>query len=179
MVPFLVFSIFGHLADCTHKAIVGDFCSGDLMLYPIKSALLQGAVNGNLPLWFLPSLLAVQLLYGSLQRKIKDEWICLLGLAVAYIVYWFGWHKPLYVGNVSLGLFAYSMGHLLRDKQYKFSILLLALAIYMVTFVIQPAFIDFRMNYLAAGYYPLAVMFGLSGCVLVNNLFKRLSLRIR
>lgn len=178
MVPFVVFSIVGHLADCVHKIAMSDFCWMDLMLAPVKCVLAIGAVGGNLPLWFLPSLLAVQLAYAFLHRKIRDEWICMLGFVVAYLTYSQGWHKPLYVGNIALGLVAYSMGHLLRDKQYERTILLVCLATYVVTFIIQPSFIDIRANELASGYYPLAVLFGISGCLLINNLFRRLPFRL-
>lgn len=178
LIPFVIFSILGHLLECVHWIVLDDFSLEKLILLPVKSILLSGSCNGNLPLWFLPTLLAVQILYNLLHRKIRDECICLLGFIVVYTIYLMGWHRPLYVGNIALGLLAYAMGHLMREKQYKNAILLISLVTYSITLAIQSSFIDFRMNDLASGYYPLAIVFGLSGCVLINNLFQRLSLRI-
>ena len=147
---------------------------------PIKSILLRGSIWGNSPLWFLLSLFIVQLLYALLCRRLRGGWICLLGFVVACLAYHFGSTKPMYVANVGLGLLAYSMGHLLRGSQYKLSFFVAAVIVYAVTYVFQyPAFIDFYSNSLWSGCYPLAVLFGLSGSVVVNNIFKRFPLRAR
>ncbi len=179
LIPFVVFGLLGHLLDCVKYAVADKLCFENVLLLPIKCLLNLGTIGGNLPLWFLSSLLAVQLLYAFLHRHIRDEWICLLGFAVAFLTYWQGWHRPVFVGNIALGLLAYSMGHRLRDNQYERSILLLSLATFIVTFIIQPSFIDVRANELTSGYYPLAVLFGLSGCVFINNLFKKFPFNIR
>lgn len=179
MVPFVAFSVIGHFVECVHKVGIGELGWADMIWSPLKCLLAIGAVGGNLPLWFLPSLLAVQLLYALLHRKLCDDWIGILGFVVAYLTFLMEWHKPLYVGNIALGLFAYSMGHRLKDKQYEFSLFLLSLVTYVTAFAIQSSFIDFRMNDLVSGYYPLAVLFGLSGCILINNLFRKFSLRLK
>ena len=139
-----------------------------------------GYDGGNVPLWFLLSLFIVQLLYALLCRRLRDGWICLLGFVVACLTYHFGLTKPQYIGNVGLGLLAYSMGHLLKDNQYKLFFFVAAVVVYTVTYVFQyPAFIDVFPNTLSSGCYPLAVLFGLSGCVVANNIFKRFPLRAR
>ena len=180
LVPFVVFTIVGHLVECTLDLVVGKFSWLHFLFGPIKYALLRGTDWGNLPLWFLLSLFIVQLLYALLCRRLRDGWICLLGFVVACLTYHFGLTKPLYVANVGLGLLAYSMGHYLKDNQYKLSFFAAAVVVYTVTYVFQyPNFIDFWVNSLSSGCYPLAVLFGLSGCVVANNIFKRFPFRVR
>ncbi len=179
MVPFAVFSVIGHLFTCVHMWFTGDYNWMHYILSPIKGLLLSEAVGGNLALWFLPSLLCVQLLYSALYRKMRNEWIVAIAFVAALLTHNLSYPVPLYVGNVPLGLLAYSMGHLMRDVQFRKDTFLLSLIVYVVIFVIQPENIDFRVNYFSKGIYPIAIMFGLSGCVVINNLFKRLSVSFR
>ena len=175
MVPFAVFSLLGHLSMIIHMYVSGDHWWVHYILSPIKSLLLNGAVEGNIPLWFLPSLLCVQLLYAFMHPKMRDEWICLLNIGVAYLTFKLDLHYPTYIGNVALGLFAYSIGHRLKDVQYSRKLFIIATVSYLTIYFIQPYSIDLRVNYLFMGYYPLAVLFNLFGCVLINNLFKTIS----
>ena len=99
MVPFIVFSLVGHLLECVKMFIEGDTNWAHYILSPIKQVMLSGAVGGNMALWFLPSLLAVQLLYTWLHKHVRDEWIVLLSLAIAYALHAMDISKPLYIGN--------------------------------------------------------------------------------
>lgn len=59
--------------------VEGDTNWVHYVLTPIKQILLSGSLAGNLPLWFLPSLLAVQLIYAELHKKLQDAWIIIIG----------------------------------------------------------------------------------------------------
>lgn len=179
MVPFLVFSILGHIVDLIHKFMIGELQRYDFVWIPTKNILSLGALYGNLPLWFLPTLLAVQLLYACMRRKIRYECICLISILIAFLTYKMGWHKPLYVGNIALGLFVYTIGYRLRETQYRNTLFVVSLVIFIIIYFSQLVMIDFRQNVLSSGNYLLAVAFGLTGCVVINNLFLRFPLHSR
>lgn len=144
---------------------------------PIASMILAGSINGNAPLWFLLSLLGVQLLFnGLVGHKCSPLLIFWGGLILAFLIYlWKCKYCPLYLGNMSLGLSCYSMGYLLRDKQFDRRLLAICLLIYLLS-LLYPMRIDFRYNRLVSpeGIYLLGVAFSLAGCIVINNFFKKI-----
>lgn len=178
MVPYVVYSMIGYVLKCVQLLVGGDHDWVHYVLSPVKQIVLEGAVSGNMALWFLPSLLAVQALYALLRRRLGDVWIVIAGLLVAYMLYAVGFHKPLYVANIPLGLSVYGFGHLMRNVQYEKSVFALTGIAYLAIMLMMRSTIDFRTNMLHGGNYPVAVLFALSGCVVINNLFKRMPFRI-
>lgn len=108
----------------------------------------------------------------------RDEWIVLIGLTIAYSVFIFEIKRPFYLGNIPLGLAVYSFGHLLKTKQYTRLIFILALLVYLVTLFLHPYSLDFRANRIGNGYYLIAVISSLAGCILINNIFKNIPFEI-
>ena len=143
------------------------------VLSPFKQIILLGALSGNLALWFLPSLLAVQLLYTRLHKHVRDEWIVLLSLSIAYALYAMDISKPLYIGNVSLGLAVFAFGHAMRELQYKSLLLVLCGIVYLLLLMLSVGSIDFRLNGVGKDSYLLPVLFSLCGCIVINNLFRK------
>ena len=178
MIPFIVFSLVGHLLQCVKMFMEGDTNLVHYILSPIKQVVLSGSVGGNLPLWFLPSLLAVQLMYTWLYKYVRDEWIVLLSLTVAYALHAMNVSKPLYIGNVSLGLVIFAFGHVMRELQYKRMVLVLCGIVYLLLLILSVGSIDFRVNGVGKESYLLPVMFSLCGCIVINNLFRKGQWRI-
>lgn len=148
------------------------------VLSPIKQVVLSGSVGGNLPLWFLPSLLAVQLMYTYLHKYVRDEWIVLLSLAVAYELHAMDINNLLYIGNVSLGLAVFAFGHAMRELQYKRLVFVLCGIVYLLLLILSVGSIDFRANGVGKESYMLPVFFSLCGCIVINNLFRKGQWRI-
>lgn len=178
MVPFVVFSLVGHLLQCVMMFMEGDTNWVHYLFSPIKQIMLSGSVGGNLPLWFLPSLLAVQLMYTWLHKYLRDEWILLLSMAIAYALHAMNVSKPLYIGNVSLGLAVFAIGHALRELQYKRMVFVLCGIVYLLLLILSVGSIDFRVNGVGKESYLLPVMFSLCGCIVINNLFRKGQWRI-
>lgn len=178
MVPYVVYSMIGYVLKCVQLLVGGDHDWAHYVLSPVKQIVLEGAVSGNMALWFLPSLLAVQALYALLRKRLGDVWIVTVGLLVAYMLYAIGFHKPLYVANIPLGLSVYGFGHLMRNVQYEKSVFALTGIAYLAIMLMMRSTIDFRTNMLHGDNYPVAVLFALSGCVVINNLFKRMPFRV-
>ena len=178
MVPFMVFSLVGHLLQCVKLFMEGDTNWVHYILSPIKQIMLSGSVGGNLPLWFLPSLLAVQLMYTWLQKYVRDEWIVLMSLTVAYALHAMDISKPSYIGNASLGLAVFAIGHVMRELQYKRLVFVLCGIVYLLLLILSVGSIDFRANGVGKESYMLPVLFSLCGCIVINNLFQKGQWRI-
>ena len=178
MIPFIVFSLVGHLMQCVKLFMEGDTNWVHYILSPIKQIILSGSLGGNLPLWFLPSLLAVQLMYTWLHKYVRDEWIVLLSLTVAYALHAMNVSKPLYIGNVSLGLAIFAFGHVMREPQYKRLVFVLCGIVYLLLLILSVGSIDFRANGMGKESYMLPVLFSLNGCVVINNWFRKGQWRI-
>lgn len=84
----------------------------------------------------------------------------------------FNLHVPFYIGNVFHGLFFYAIGFYLKSRQFNTTIFLLSI-IGVVLNVVYPSKIDFRANDLCSGHYLVAIVYELSGCIFINNVFHR------
>lgn len=173
MVPYVVYSIIGHILNCIRKVMMGDCNWIHYVLSPFKQIALEGAISGNAPLWFLPTLLIVQLLYTKMSQILRDEYIIILSLCTAWALFVFKITQPLYLGNIALGVAVYAVGHFMKNLQFKNMTLVLSLVLYFIVLLFVPSRIDFHTNDCGKGYYWLAIVFSLSGCVVVNNLFKK------
>ena len=167
-----MFSIIGHILECVKIFMEGDTYWVHYVLSPIKQILLSGSLGGNLPLWFLPSLLAVQLLYTKMHKLMRDEWIVVLSLIVAYTLYSLNICKPLYFGNVSLGLSVFAFGHVMREFQYKREVFIIASIIYLTLIFLAVGSIDFRSNGADKDGYLLPVLFSMCGCIVITKTFR-------
>lgn len=176
LLTFVVYSFIGYVVDCLGKYISGDREWEHYILVPIKDLLLRGSISGNLPLWFLFSLYCVQVIFNELYiRQFRPIYIFYGGLLLASLAYNLGLKYPYYLSTVSLGLAAYSFGYTFREWQYTKKCLFISSALYLVIFILYPSFIDFRDNSLNdGGNYMLAVVFSLSGCIVFNNIFRKL-----
>lgn len=157
----------------------GDFNWMHYVLSPIKSILLNGSTLGNFPLWFLLSLLAVQLIFNYLSKKVNVWLIVILGFSIAYGLNVLGKNLPLYFANVPLGIASYGLGYKLKETQYRFGVFALACVVFVVILSFFYSGFDFRTNQVTRGLYQVACLYAVSGCIIINYLFARLKIRIR
>ena len=175
--PFVIFSILGYVIH-----IVSIFyLSGDrnwihYILTPMKELVLGGSVGGNDVLWFLTSLFMVQVLFNELMVwKIKIPYVAIGGFIIAYLCHILHIDKPAYLANVALGISMYSLGYLWGKKQFTAKLSTFAAFIYISVMLFHPSHIDLRTNALYGnGIYFLAIVFSLSGCIVINNVFHHL-----
>ena len=180
--PYIFYSLLGIVFN------VALFCFNNcgIVAYIKEQCLsylyMTGAVDGNLPLWFLPSLFLVLILYNyKEENNISDKWLAIVAMIWFYIVVlikWFVKHNggifpvPYFFINVPLGLFFFIIGN--RAKKRNFTILLYGI-IYAVSLYFLPVQFDFRTGdapelYMIFAYIPCAI----SGIVLFNYLFKHI-----
>lgn len=70
------------------------------------------------------------------------------------------------------GLAFYTLGYWLKDKQFNRYLLVIALSLFVLKFLFF-AFMDFRGNNTDGGNYLLCIAYELSGCIVVNNVFRK------
>lgn len=83
----------------------------------IESVVCRGAVETNMPLWFLLSLFIVQLM-ASLFRYTIGVLMC-IGVAIPLLGFTFNSHCPYWIYNSCIGLFFYALGLYYREHNIK------------------------------------------------------------
>ena len=139
--------------------------------------------------WFLLALFVVRLTFSIIIKKRYTNLIPIASVIVAYLLYIisvkndygyilelgkhaFRLHIPFYIGNWFHGMFFYFMGFVLKEKQFYRVLFILSILVFLVKFF-NPAQIDFRANDTHGSNYMLAVIYELSGCIIINNVFKK------
>lgn len=187
LVPYLIFLLFGLLLDFIIRFINNE----NLTVILIKETFFcskSAVVASTAASWFLLSLFAVRLLFNYLEKKVSP-FILTGGLLFAtygiYLIQCYvgsfhmqygGYHEsyfiPDWMGNICHGLLLYCLGYYLKEKQFDKVVFIPALLLFVLKFFI-PAGINFRYNDAFDGPYLLAVIYGIAGCIVFNNLFKR------
>ena len=116
-----------------------------------------------------PILIGIAVLMAWLiyELSVKAQWYYPLSIGSHH----FQLHIPFYVGNMFHGLAFYALGSWLGEKQFARSVFILAMIVFLVKFV-YPAGMDFRANDTEGDNYFLCVVYELSGCIVINNIFK-------
>ena len=66
----------------------------------------------------------------------------------------------------------------MRELQYKRMVLVLCGIVYLLLLILSVGSIDFRVNGVGKESYLLPVLFSLCGCIVINNLFRKVQWRI-
>lgn len=178
IIPFGIFSLLG-----TCVASVLYFLQHNLHINflwsPFKYLWQGGFILGNEPLWFLLSLAATKIIVSAIAKNRRSMIVVsVLGIILAYILFLSKANTPLWIANISAGLFFYICGYLLKDFQYKYNFLLaLSFLIFIIVAIIYPSNYVAVYN-VAVGSFPLAILTSLAGCVLINSLFRRFNFNI-
>lgn len=191
LVPYLFFNFLGLLCEAYFKILL----DGPSVF--LKNRLLEIVNESTLfavgPCWFLISLFVVRVVFHiCIKYRIVPGIIIVVSFIIAYLVYICSYKPgfsdllqfgnghslnlqvPFYLGNMSLGLMCYSLGYVLRDKQYSKWIFLSATLLFILKFFVWAEF-DFRLDNTLNTNYFLAVVYGISGCIFFNNLFRRIA----
>ena len=121
ILPYLTFSALALLVSLgTHAILEGaegiKHVIGEIPVY-IKR---EGALVCNAPLWFLPTLFAVRVLFSAGRwMRIPAPVLAAVGLACGYGLYRADLPIGLYWGNTALGLCFFALGYALKKIQSK------------------------------------------------------------
>ena len=172
--PYVAFSIVGYAVYCVVLWARGD---RDLVHYTLsiaKGILLAGSYGGALHLWFLVTLFAVKVFSPIIVDKCKLVGVIacgLIGCACAYVGAGQLKLQPYYAFSFFPAMFFYGLGHTLKERQYGKWAAGLSAAVFVASFA-YPSMVDFRVNHLTSGAYPLFLLYSLAGIVVFNNTAK-------
>lgn len=160
-VPYVVFSIVGYIVWIIRQLVVLDYNRQTFIIDPINELLYTGTLPGNVALWFLPSLLATQLIFHILiTGGAKPLFVLFVCISITTILYYTKSEFPYYCANIPLGLAAYSFGYMIREYQYNVTLFCVASICYMGILIFIPSVINFRENdMIGNGNYFLAIFF--------------------
>lgn len=189
LVPFVLFLLLGLLLDGwiqSTKSIdfnVVSFIKGEIVTFLLQSILWPTGAS-----WFLLSLFVARIGFNVLHKRIHPIIITIVFVCIAYAIYIMNCHgwgflipghnlhldiPTFYMGNMCHGLAVYSLGYYLKEKQFDRIIIVIALTLFVLKYFI-PSEIDFRANNPSGTNFMLSVLYGMSGCVVINNIFKRI-----
>lgn len=184
LLPFYLFNFL-----CVFIPYVLKGANHDSILLSLRVLVVQESIPWCASLWFLLSLSIVRIVYLILCRKCRVSrlFICLCSLAMAFFMNRYSYSLsslavvknitpltiPSWTGNVFLGLFFYSLGDILRDRQFNSKVLLYASFALYAAHLCFPSYLDFRINSVIQGKYLVSVIMNLSGIIVFNNLFFR------
>lgn len=174
--PYLAFSIIGQIFWTIMMFVEGDRVLRHYMISPFNTLLAEGSLNGNLPLWFLFSLFAVLMCF-SLFKKNKLV-LCFIALLCALILHFTGVVKPYWIANICSGLFFFSIGYYLKERQYRFYLFAISLIATLTILLLLPSFVDMRSNALLYGNYVVWYIYSIAAIISINNIFKYLRIPI-
>lgn len=178
MIPFLKYSLLGHLFYCVIMWMDGDRNWIHYLLTPLKELLLGGAVIGNLPLWFLFSFFVVRVLGQLCLKDLKTVFLTFMVFyTLSNVLYYAGFEQPFWVVNICTGMAFYSLGHLMRQVQYHKAVVVLAFCVYVYFGISGLSLVDVRSHHLIRGVYVLYSLWALSGIILMNNIFRHIRIK--
>lgn len=126
--------------------------------------------------WFLLSLFVSRVCFNRLVATIHPLVITIGFIILAYCCYLlknnFISKFPFYIGNMCHGIAIYSLGFYFKEIQFNKCILTVSILLFLLRFFSR-AEIDFRINDPGQSNYIIAVINGIAGCIVFNNLFKR------
>lgn len=177
--PFCCFGLVGHILECLRLWQDGVNQLGPYIVTPVMQLVKQGSFYGNLPLWFLLTLFIVKVL--ACRYCQYRNWAIVVAIVVIFLSFLLNridLEYPYYLSNVLSGMFFYTMGCLLRQKQYSKMILLTSIIIYLIVGIICYTQVDMRSNRVSEGEYALWPLFSLSGIIILNNIFKLANVKV-
>lgn len=187
--PYLIFLLLGFVLDfivkyCkTPEFTFLPFFQEETITFITNSTLWPTASA-----WFILTLFIVRIVFNVLNHKVHPLVISVLFPCIAYGVYLLNSKTlgydfnltvfdskislpPFYLGNMCNGLALYSMGYYLKEKQFDKRIFAICLGLFVLKFFWYSG-IDFRANQPYGAHFLMAIVYGVSGSVVINNLFK-------
>lgn len=175
LIPYAVFTILGMIFLWIVKLIKGDTCWSEYVISPLVPLLKYGATSGNLALWFLLSLFFVYVVFYFTQSiDLKVNYVCFVAIIFAYLIYLLQIRYPAIISSVLIGLSFFSLGHVLREKQFDLKIFIPSLCTGIVLAIYNPSIVDVCSNLLLKGDYLTWVIYSIVSIIVINNIFKRI-----
>ena len=194
LVPYVVFLLLGFLCDVYLETLHDNPSSfSNFFKTKLWEIINKSTLEAAGPCWFLLSLFVVRIAFQLCTKyRFSPIIIAIASFFLAYFLYFccykyncsyllqwrngdeWNLHIPYYWGNMSLGLMCYSLGYVLREKQYSKWVFYISILLFIAKFFYK-ADIGFIKNDSYESNYLLAVVYGVTGCIVINNIFKRIA----
>lgn len=189
LVPYLVFLLLGFILDFIVKLVkVPDFSIPSFLQEETMTFLTNTTLWPTAASWYLLSLFVVRVVFNILYHRMHPLLISVLFPLLAYGIYLMNDNDlcfdlslaiidsklsipPFYLGNMCNGLALYSMGYYLKEKQFDRRLLVVCVILFVLKFFWYSG-IDFRANEPYGAHFLMAIVYGVSGSVVINNVFK-------
>lgn len=176
LLPYLFFTTGGILYGLVMESLLGTEPIHRYLLRVLGMLFYNGEVYYTAPAWFLLALSIVRIIFQIAFKKQIIKIVMLLSICLAYVLYKTSIIYPLYLGNISLGLFFFGLGYLLREIQYNKYLIGMAIVVNIFIYCLFPSSVDFRANNVISGTYGGYIMSAVSAIIILNNLFKKIPL---
>lgn len=172
IIPYIclnvIFGLIDSIVDIINYENRGVVYALKAICKPYYTILLTESTRSGTPLWFLLSLFFVVNIFNLLKKHIPAFVICIFAFCFTYILHEFQL-SLYYITNVFNGLFFYSTGYLLQNKQYERNVFVTALFVYIIHFI-MPCKLNFRGT--DTDNLVLSDLYALSGIIFFNNIAK-------
>ena len=173
--PYVLFWLIGYFINIICLCLDGDNNWIHYILSPIKQTIWDGGTNGGvLPMWFLVTLLLVRAFSPITLRFLRGYgWIVcgIIGVLLCLVNsrYGYGFLHPYYVVNFFPATFFYGLGYYMKNKQFELKIFVFATCLYLISFI-YPSTVDFRVNTMKSGIFPLWYVYAPAAIIVFNFL---------
>lgn len=177
--PFVFYAILGEVIWIIKDLILGNECNLKTFVVDVLHIPYKGSLPGNAPLWFLLTLFFVRILVNLLNKFVREKYLLIIFLILSssfYLLMSTYQYIPWWVGNTCLGCFFFLCGSILKNIQYRDSILVISLLLYFMLIFFYPSVVGFWNCSVIYGNWFIWILIALSGVILSNNIFKRYQL---
>ncbi len=173
LVPFAIFTAIGYVWFGAQQMVYSPQ-EWEYWWWPIRQIFTIGRVEGNGPLWFLLSLFIVRVIF---QTTKDNKWLQIVVIVLCFVIAIIGNHysiRPRTISNVSLGVFFYGLGYLLRDLQYDKRVGIVSVCLFVGAYIWMSILgwhlIDFSFNTTVFGIHSIWMINCVFACTAVNYL---------
>lgn len=170
---FVIWSAIGYVARIIHFLAMGqDFGFREIVYSPLRSLFLEGSIPMNTAVWFLPVLFFVRQIANWGLKRIHPVVIMLFSGMVSITLHYLNWRFfPAWISNTIWGLFFFSAGYYLKDKESNLILIVCSFAItlWALFFTTIPAKYCHEVSFTEfVLWYPVCIF----GCIAFDNLCK-------
>lgn len=176
MLPYVVFSILGILVGVIYYHVTDDSTYQPTISTIVTNFVGMGCYYWSSHLWFLLTLFLVKIIAPLMLRFLNIYILILVFIAIAFAHNYFMQGSFNWIGNFCTGMFFYLMGIMLKDKQYNPRTIVLSVLLLLIIGLVKPTLVPMFSNLVQNdGIYLLWFPFCLSGIILINNVFRKVS----
>lgn len=186
IVPYIIFTFIGLIVEIVCLFIEDEFN----MRYLLRQGwylLIHGYIHANNPLWFLLTLFITQNLFNLLiTKRVSASVVLFVNLGFAFVITLLKCFEsvrpyfsiPYWCYSSNLACIFYSIGYLLRKRQYGNVITIISVIITLLVLIFDFSYISMNSNTIDIGHQSTWIIGSLFSILLINNVVRFLPKRV-